>query len=111
MWRLSRVSHGRSLVAWLTVPVIQTLGWTSLPCFPRVSYWRRNGERMPRNLEQAMTVRNLAEYLNVTEKTIYRLVQRGEIPGFKVAGAWRFQRADIDVWIDDQKRASVSQKR
>ncbi|MDF9392977.1 DNA-binding protein [Methylococcus capsulatus] len=66
---------------------------------------------MPRNLEQAMTVRNLAEYLNVTEKTIYRLVQRGEIPGFKVAGAWRFQRADIDVWIDDQKRASVSQKR
>ncbi|WP_198323094.1 MULTISPECIES: helix-turn-helix domain-containing protein [Methylococcus] len=58
-----------------------------------------------------MTVRNLAEYLNVTEKTIYRLVQRGEIPGFKVAGAWRFQRADIDVWIDDQKRASVSQKR
>jgi excisionase family DNA binding protein len=57
-----------------------------------------------------MTVRDLAEYLNVTEKTIYRLVQRGEIPGFKVAGAWRFQRADIDVWIDDQKRASASQK-
>lgn len=66
---------------------------------------------MPRNLEQAMTVRDLAEYLNVTEKTIYRLVQRGEIPGFKVAGAWRFQRADIDVWIDDQKRASASQKK
>jgi len=65
---------------------------------------------MPRSIEQAMTVRDLAEYLNVTEKTIYRLVQRGEIPGFKVAGAWRFQRADIDVWIDEQKPASASQK-
>lgn len=66
---------------------------------------------MPRNLEQAMTVRDLAEYLNVTEKTIYRLVQRGEIPGFKVAGAWRFQRADIEAWIGDQKRASASRKK
>ena len=34
---------------------------------------------------------------------IYRLVQRGVLPGFQVAGAWRFQRADIQRWIDSQK--------
>ncbi len=54
----------------------------------------------------AMTVRDVAEYLNVNAKTIYRLVQRGELPGFKVAGAWRFQRADIDEWINSQKNES-----
>ena len=37
----------------------------------------------------AMTVRDVAAYLNVNEKTVYRLAQRCELPGFKVAGAWR----------------------
>lgn len=55
--------------------------------------------------EGAITVRDVAAYLNVTEKTVYRLVQRGQLPGFKVAGAWRFRRRDIDVWIEQQKAA------
>ena len=60
--------------------------------------------------EAAITVRDVAAYLNVTEKTVYRLAQRGELPGFKVAGAWRFRRRDIDAWIERQKQvASVSE--
>lgn len=55
---------------------------------------------------RAMTVREVAAYLSVAEKTIYRLAKRGELPGFKVAGAWRFQRPDIDRWIDEQKTAA-----
>lgn len=53
-----------------------------------------------------MTVRDVAEYLNVDEKTVYRLAKRADLPGFKVAGAWRFKRADLDAWIDQQKRAA-----
>jgi excisionase family DNA binding protein len=52
----------------------------------------------------AMTVREVAAYLAVDEKTIYRLAQQGKLPGFKVAGTWRFQLPDIQVWIDEQKR-------
>jgi excisionase family DNA binding protein len=33
-----------------------------------------------------MAVREVAGYLNVDEKTVYRLAQRGGLPGFKVAG-------------------------
>jgi excisionase family DNA binding protein len=36
-------------------------------------------------------------------KTIYRLAQQGKLPGFKVAGTWRFQLQDIQGWIDEQK--------
>lgn len=54
---------------------------------------------------RAMTVRDVADYLNVNEKTVYRLAQRRELPGFKVAGAWRFQRGDIDAWIEVRKNA------
>ena len=59
----------------------------------------------------AMTVRDVAAYLSVAEKTIYRLAQKGEMPGFKVAGAWRFQRADLDRWIDEQKKFAGSRER
>ena len=64
-------------------------------------------ESMPPKVNQALTVRDVAAYLNVDEKTIYRLAQRGELPGFKVAGAWRFQIADLRRWIEQQKRLSV----
>jgi excisionase family DNA binding protein len=39
------------------------------------------------------------------EKTIYRLIQKGELPGFKVAGSWRFKRADMEAWVERQKSA------
>ena len=52
----------------------------------------------------AMTVRDVAGALAVDEKTIYRLAQQGKLPGFKVAGTWRFQLQDIQGWIDEQKR-------
>ncbi len=55
----------------------------------------------------AMTVRDVAAYLNVDEKTIYRLAQRGELPGFKVARAWRFQSADLQRWIAQRKQLSA----
>ena len=58
---------------------------------------------------QTMTVRDVARHLNVNEKTVYRLVQRGELPGFKVAGAWRFKRSDLEDWIDCQKRVVAQQ--
>jgi excisionase family DNA binding protein len=50
-----------------------------------------------------MTVRGVAAYLNVNEETVYRLAQRRELPGFKVAGAWRFRPEDIQVWVEGQK--------
>lgn len=51
----------------------------------------------------ALSVRDVADLLSVDSKTIYRLARRGDLPGFKVAGAWRFLREDIDCWIESQK--------
>ena len=56
---------------------------------------------------QAMTVWDVAAHLNVDEKTVYRLSLRGDFPGFKIAGAWRFKPSDLDEWIDLQKRVAA----
>jgi len=51
-----------------------------------------------------LTVQQVAEYLSVDPKTVYRMVGRSELPGFKVGGSWRFRQEDIDRWIEDQKK-------
>ena len=43
-----------------------------------------------------MTVRELAAYLKIPEKTAYRYALEGKVPGFKVGGSWRFRRSEID---------------
>ena len=58
---------------------------------------------MHNEVEPAMSVREVASFLNVDEKTIYRLVTKGELPGFKVLGSWRFQKSDLNAWIENQK--------
>jgi len=62
------------------------------------------GDQMQTEVEPAMTVRDVATFLNVDEKTIYRLVTKGELPGFKVLGSWRFQKTDMQLWIDSRKQ-------
>ena len=49
-----------------------------------------------------MTIKEVAEYLKLTEKTAYRLAAEGKIPGFKVGGSWRFRQKEIDAWIKQQ---------
>ncbi len=49
-----------------------------------------------------MTIKEVADYLKVTERTIYRLAAAKQIPAFKVGGSWRFSLADIDQWIKSQ---------
>ncbi len=49
-----------------------------------------------------MTIGEVAGYLKVTERTIYRLAGAKQIPAFKVGGSWRFSKADIEAWIRDQ---------
>lgn len=54
-----------------------------------------------------LTVKDVATLLRVDEKTVYRLVKKRELPAFKVAGAWRFKRDDMESWIEKQKAAEA----
>lgn len=51
-----------------------------------------------------LTIKEVAEYLKVTQRTIYKLAAARKIPAFRVGGAWRFRAADIDGWIADQSK-------
>jgi PTS system nitrogen regulatory IIA component len=42
----------------------------------------------------------VADRLQLSERTLYRLLQRGELPGRKVGGQWRFRMSEVDYWLD-----------
>jgi PTS system nitrogen regulatory IIA component len=57
---------------------------------------------MPNQLGDVLTIKQLSEYLMVSEKTIYRMLEKAILPALRVGGQWRFRRRDIDAWIDSQ---------
>ncbi len=54
--------------------------------------------------DEILTLKEVAEYLKLAEKTAYRLAAEGKLPGFKVGGSWRFKREDVLQWIEEQKK-------
>ena len=59
---------------------------------------------------QVMNVREVAAYLRVSQATIYRLAQAGQIPSGKVGRAWRFRKDTIDHWITKHPAISPAAK-
>ncbi len=57
--------------------------------------------------DKILTVKELAEYLKIAEKTAYRFASEGKVPGFKVGSAWRFRKAEIDRWIAAQEQTNI----
>lgn len=54
---------------------------------------------------EVMTISDLAEYLQVSKSSLYKLVQQGKVPGQKVGKHWRFRRQTIDNWLSQERRA------
>ena len=79
-------------------------GCSRIACFLIFRYFlsiRSSGRLMT---DDIMTIKEVADYLKIKEKTAYRLVAEGKIPGFKVGGSWRFRRVEIEDWITDRMK-------
>jgi len=57
-------------------------------------------------LDEIMTLSEVAEYLKVAEKTVLRMVHRNEIPSLKIASQWRFLKPVIDDWLISKMKDS-----
>jgi PTS system nitrogen regulatory IIA component len=54
-----------------------------------------------------LTVRDAAQLLKVTEKTIYRWIKQGVIPAYQINDQYRFNRAELLEWATS-RRINVS---
>ena len=58
--------------------------------------------------DSVMTVKEVADYLRVNQRTVYRLAVERRLPGFKVGATWRFKLGELDSWIAAQSSAPTS---
>ena len=49
-----------------------------------------------------LSIGEVAAKLGVNSTTVYRLAQKGTLPGFKVGSQWRFSGDQLESWVADQ---------
>jgi excisionase family DNA binding protein len=54
--------------------------------------------------ERPIGAEEAAKMLGVTPRTVIRLTERGELPGFRVGKLWKFRPGDIREYIESQIR-------
>lgn len=59
-------------------------------------------------MNRLMDIEELAHYLRLRKQTIYNWLHQRKISGMKVGGVWRFDRKEVDLWLKNQRRLSVS---
>ena len=61
------------------------------------------------DIDEIMTIEEVARYLSLHELTVRRLAREGEIPAFKIGRQWRVKRALLDRWIEREAMRNVRQ--
>jgi excisionase family DNA binding protein len=56
---------------------------------------------------EIMTVEQVADYLQISKKSVYQLVRKGELPACKVTNKWRFNRTAVQQWISSCRLKKV----
>ncbi len=54
-------------------------------------------------MDKWLTLEQIAEYLQMSTSSIYKMAQAGRIPAYKVGRQWRFKKEEIDSWVEKQK--------
>jgi len=55
-----------------------------------------------------LSVDEIAQYLGVKRDTVYKWINRKQMPAHKVGRLWKFRRHEIDEWVTSGKGSSES---
>lgn len=54
--------------------------------------------------EKLLSIKEVAEWLSVSERTIFNMVERGELRGIQIGRRWRFDPADVRAYLERKQR-------
>jgi len=57
-----------------------------------------------------LDIKQVQERLGVSERTIFNLLRRGDLKGFKAGRAWRFEESDIEAYIKRQREKAEQER-
>ncbi len=58
-----------------------------------------------------LTLKQVAQMLGVSERTVYRLMEEGELHPFKMGKSWKFEQSDLEAYLDRLRKTATKQPR
>ena len=52
--------------------------------------------------KEVLTINEAAEFLQLSKRSLYKLVGDGAIPGKKILNRWRFERESLKRWLNNE---------
>jgi excisionase family DNA binding protein len=49
--------------------------------------------------ERWLTVDDICKYLNVSNETVYKWIEKRAMPGHRVGRRWMFKKDEVDAWV------------
>ena len=53
--------------------------------------------------ERWLSVKEVSQYLGVARSTIYKWIERNDLPAHKAGRLWKFSRAEVDGWLRNEQ--------
>ena len=54
-----------------------------------------------------LTLEAAAEILQVSKRTLMRMIQKKEVPAFKVGGQWRIRESQFRKWVENKESGGL----
>jgi excisionase family DNA binding protein len=56
-----------------------------------------------------ISVPDACKFLGVHRNTLYKLIQAGEVPAFRMirGGRWKFRKRELEQWLEDKQSRSL----
>jgi len=54
-----------------------------------------------------LTLEAAAEILRVSKRTLMRMIQKKEVPAFKVGGQWRIRESQFRKWVENKENGGL----
>jgi excisionase family DNA binding protein len=56
---------------------------------------------------QLLNLADAALILQVSKRTLLRMIQQKELPAFKIGGQWRFRQTQLKNWLDKKEKEAA----
>ena len=63
----------------------------------------KSKEQETRSFHQYLKIGDISTYLNIKSKTLYAMVESGDIPYYRIGRLIRFKIDDVDLWMEAKK--------
>lgn len=58
-------------------------------------------------MAKLLSVAEVAQFLGVSERTVFRLMKQNELHPFKMGKSWRFEETDLEAYISKLRQSSA----